>query len=80
VEYVLVALPALLALAWTVRRYRHRRSERARLARIRASVEEWLTPEWAADDPVPDVAAEEPPKPVRRFDPGSGGYHRGRSA
>jgi hypothetical protein len=84
VEFVLLALPVALALAWAVRRCLRRRAERARLARIRASVDEWLTPEWVADNVAPDVADEKPPepeqKPYPRFGPGSAGYHRGRSA
>lgn len=83
-EYVLLALPVALALTWTVRRFLRRRGERARVARIRASVEEWLTPEWTDDEPAPDVADQEPPEPEREpfrwFGPGSAGYRRGRSA
>jgi hypothetical protein len=85
VEYVLLALPGVLALVWTVRRCLRRRAERDRLARIRASVDEWLTPEWVDDDAAPDVPEEEPPEserepPFRWFGSGSAGYHRGRSA
>lgn len=73
----------VLASAWTTRRCLRHRTERARLARIRASIEEWLTPE-RKDDPAPDVAAQEAPEPKqdpsRWFGPGSAGYHRGRSA
>lgn len=73
-----MALPVGLAVAWIVRFCHHRRAERARLARIRARIGVWLTPEWAAAALAPDVAAEEPA--FRRFDSGSAGHHRGRSA
>lgn len=82
-EYVLLALPVMLGFAWTTRRCLRRRAERARLARIRASIAEWLTPEWEDDDPAPDVAVRKPePKRDRSrwYGSGSTGYHPGRSA
>jgi hypothetical protein len=84
VEFVLLVVPVLLVLGWTVHRCLRRRAERARIARIRASIAEWLTPEWEDDEAPPDVVEKAPSESdqdrLRWFGRGSAGYHRGRSA
>ncbi|MCS7475956.1 hypothetical protein ACFFQW_08155 [Umezawaea endophytica] len=48
-EVVLVALPGVVVVALVARWGQRRCAERARLARIRRRIGEWLTPEWAGD-------------------------------
>ncbi|MEO6089330.1 MAG: hypothetical protein ABIQ18_40080 [Umezawaea sp.] len=78
-EYMMLGFIVVLASAWTTRRCFHRHTERARLARIRASIDVWLTPE-CMDASAPDVRKAAEQDQSRRFGPGSAGYHRGRSA
>jgi hypothetical protein len=99
VEIVLLALPGVVvvALVALVARWGRRRSaERARLARIRERIGEWLTPEWvepvevgsageAGSEGESDGVSEPAASGVdgegfRWFGPGSAGYRRGRSA
>jgi hypothetical protein len=79
VEFMMLGFIVVLASAWTTRRCLHRRTERARIARIRASIAVWLTPE-CGDVPEPDVRKPAEQDPSRRFGSGSAGHHRGRSA